>query len=62
MDNVFLNGSIHVEMGTGNDTVTLGHEDVVSTKGDLNVDLGAGNDVLNGRRIFIARDQNLVLK
>jgi uncharacterized protein DUF4394 len=60
MNNVFINGSIIVEMDTGNDTVTLGHADVVSTKGDLDIDLGTDNDALNGRRIFIGGDQNLL--
>ena len=57
MNNVYLNGSIDIDMGVGDDSVTLGHADVVSTRGDLSVVLGAGSDALNGRRIFIAGDQ-----
>jgi hypothetical protein len=60
MNNAYVNGSIRIDMESGNDTVTLGNADVVSTRGDLDVDLGTGNDVLNGRRIFIAGDQDLL--
>jgi hypothetical protein len=59
MNNIFIRGSIVVEMDIGNDTVNLGLVDVVSTQGNLDVDLGTGNDLLNGRRIFIAGNQIL---
>ncbi len=60
MNNAYVNGSIIIEMDTGNDAVTLGHADVVSTRADLNVDLGTDNDTINGRRIFIGGNQNLI--
>jgi hypothetical protein len=60
MNNVYIRGSIVVDMETGEDTVILGNADVVSTQQDLDVDLGTENDVLNGRRIFIGRNQILV--
>jgi hypothetical protein len=60
MNNIYITGSIEVEMDTGFDTVTLGNIDVVSTQGDLSVDLGTNDDVLNGLRIFIAGDQTIL--
>jgi hypothetical protein len=60
MNNAYVNGSIIIDMESGNDTVTLGDLDVVSTRADLDVDLGTGNDVLNGRRIFIGGNQLIV--
>jgi hypothetical protein len=59
MNNVFITGSITIDMESGNDTVTLGNADVVSTQENLDVDLGTENDVLDGKRIFIAGNQIL---
>ncbi|MEX2140303.1 MAG: cadherin-like domain-containing protein [Pirellulales bacterium] len=60
MNNVYIRGSIVIDMESGDDAVILGNADVVSTQRDLDVDLGTDNDELNGRRIFIGRDQILV--
>jgi len=60
MNNVYIRGSIVIDMESGEDTVILGNVDVVSSQLDLDVDLGSENDVLNGRRIFIGRNQILV--
>jgi hypothetical protein len=59
MNNVFITGSIIIDMESGNDSVMLGDANVVSTQEDLDVDLGTGNDGLDGKRIFIAGDQVL---
>ncbi|MEX2140306.1 MAG: cadherin-like domain-containing protein [Pirellulales bacterium] len=57
INNALVGGSLDIQMEDGNDLVTLGDQDVVSTRDQLRVDLGAGDDTLDGKRLFIGTDQ-----
>jgi hypothetical protein len=57
INNALIGGALDIQMEDGNDLVTLGDQEVVSTRAQLRVDLGAGNDTLNGKRLYIGTDQ-----
>jgi hypothetical protein len=59
MNNVYVNGSLDINMGDGNDILNLGHQSVVSTRADLRIDLGSGDDTLDGKRLYIGANQIL---
>jgi hypothetical protein len=59
IDNAFVNGTIDIDTGSGNDVVNLGQQKIVSTRLGLNVSLGNGDDVLNGKRLYIGGNQTV---
>jgi hypothetical protein len=59
INNAYVNGTIDIDTGTGNDVVTLGSQKPVSTRLTLVVTLGDGNDVLDGKRLYIGTIQSV---
>ena len=59
INNAFVNGSIMVNTEGGNDVVNVGLLKVVSTRLDLAISLGDGQDTLNGKRLYIGRNQTV---
>ena len=57
INNAFVAGAILIRMETGNDTVILGNQEVVSSRDRLQVSLGDGDDTIDGKRLFIGRNQ-----
>ncbi len=57
INNAYVAGAILIRMETGNDTVILGNQEVVSSGDRLQVSLGDGDDTIDGKRLFIGREQ-----
>jgi hypothetical protein len=57
INNALVADRIRISMGAGNDDVSLGEADVVSTGLDLVVRLEGGDDTLVGQRLYIGADQ-----
>jgi hypothetical protein len=59
INNAFINGSLIILAGGGNDVVKLGLGETVSTRLDLNVSLGDGDDRIDGKRLYIGQNQTI---
>lgn len=59
IDNAFVNGTMTINTGAGNDVAELGLQKIVSTRLDLNVSFGDGNDRLDGKRLYIGGNQTV---
>jgi hypothetical protein len=59
INNAFVNGSIDIDMESGHDSVTLGSQQIVSTRLALSALLGDGNDTLAGQRLYIGGTQSV---
>ncbi len=59
IDNAYVNGTITIISGGGDDQVRIGLRQIVSTRLDLNVSLGDGDDHLQGSRLYIGRNQSV---
>jgi hypothetical protein len=55
IDNAFLGGSVYVRTGSGNDTVQVGTQQIVTMREDMVIDLAQGNDQLDLQRSYVVR-------